>query len=227
MAFLDELFGGGQQAGFEDIERGAGQSQDLIRQFLQQGLGFLDPFQKAGVGALGQFQQELGARQDPTAFLNRIMGQFQESPGAKFQQQQGLEAAKSAAQAAGTLGSGAQQRALTQFGQGVSSQDMQQYLQNVLGIGQQRMGGLQSLIGGGQQAAGQEAGLTEQAGSQLAQLQQLMSMAQAGESEAGAGGLARLLGFGGRGLLGRELGGAGKFGKGIGTGIGTLLGLFG
>jgi len=42
--------------------------------------GVQNPFLQAGTGAIGDFQKWLGGMQDPSGFINKLMGQYQESP---------------------------------------------------------------------------------------------------------------------------------------------------
>jgi len=109
----------------------------------------LNPYMTAGTDAIGSYQNALNRMANPTDFMNNIMNQYQQSPWAKFQTDQGIKAGNNAASASGMLGSGAEQKELAQFAQGVSSKDMQQYLQNALGINNQYLGGYGHLMDNG------------------------------------------------------------------------------
>lgn len=147
--FLDGLFGQFGQAKIGAAQGVLG-GEEAGLGTLQGFQGQLAPFQQAGIGALGEFQQAIQPQiKDPVGFINNIASQFQESPGAKFQTQQGIEAARQGGVTSGQLGSGAEQKALAQFAQGITSQGQQQFLQNVLGQRQQGLQGLQGLIGSG------------------------------------------------------------------------------
>jgi len=64
MSFFDQLFGGGRQEGFSDLEEQLRQAQQQAQAATRRGEGFLDPFRTGGVQALSSLQQLLG--QDPT-----------------------------------------------------------------------------------------------------------------------------------------------------------------
>lgn len=144
--FFGNLFGGAQITAGKDVLGGLQSGLGSLQQFG----GTLAPFQQAGVSALSEFQNAIQPQiKDPVGFINNIASQFQESPGAQFQTQQGIAAANQGGVTSGALGSGAQAKALAQFAQGITSQGQQQFLQNVLGQRQQGLQGLQGLIGTG------------------------------------------------------------------------------
>lgn len=193
-----QLFGGG------DSQRASQAAMEQERQAMAQALGLLSPFQQAGVGAAGQLQGLLG--EDPTATINRILGQFRPSPAFQFQQQQAQKGLESQLAGAGLAGSGEAIQRAGQLATGLAGQGQQQFLQNVLGQRQQQMGGLEELFRGGLGAAGTEAGLLGQMGPALGGLQAAGILGR-GQEQAGLfgglGGLAGLLGgSGGTGGLG-------------------------
>jgi hypothetical protein len=224
MGLFDALFGGGGGAAGEDIAQAAQQGISTEKDFLAKALGLLEPFRKGGVGALGDLQGIFAQEKDPTAFVNNILSQYQESPGEKFIKEQGIKAGQQAAEASGQQGSGAEQEALAKFATGLASQDQQRFLQNVLGVQQQRTGGLENLFSGGLSAAGQGAGATTSAANAIANLLGQVGKGKAMSDEASAGGLSGLLGDIGGALTGGILGHKGLLGKGIGGGLGSLLG---
>lgn len=126
-------------------------SKELARYFPQQ-QGYLNPFLKAGQGAIPDFQNWLKSMQNPSGFINNLMGSYQESPYAHYQQDQAMRSAQNMGSASGLTGS----TPLTQFAQqnarDISSQDMNQWLQNVLGINSQYGAGQMGLMGQGMQA---------------------------------------------------------------------------
>jgi len=81
------------------------------------------------------------------------MGQYQESPWAHYQQNQGIRQAQNAGSASGLSGSTAMNKFLQQNAQGISSQDMQGWLNNALGINEMYGHGLHNQIGFGANAA--------------------------------------------------------------------------
>lgn len=224
---IDEIFGGGQKQAFEDLSRGLGRAQQPISQATAAAQKGLLPFQQAGTAALPQLQQLAG--QDPASVIKALQGQFQISPGAQMQTQQGIRAANLAASAGGTVGSGAEQKQLAQFAQGISSEDLQNFLRNALGVRGQQTGILQGLAGGGQQAAMGSGQFGMKGGEDIANLISQQATAQAKGEEAGAGGLTGLLSS----ILGSSLGGAltgglsslfeGGLGE-LGSGLSSLFG---
>jgi hypothetical protein len=112
-----------------------------------------NPFLEFGKAGMPMFQDWLKGMQDPSKFINNLMGGYQESPFAKFQQEQGMRAAQNMGSASGLTGS----TPLTQFAQenaqNISSKDMQDWLGRVLGVNTQYGQGLGQQIGVGQNAA--------------------------------------------------------------------------
>lgn len=129
--------------------------------------GALQPYQNAGVGALGNYQNWLQGQQDPTAFINKTMGGYQESPYAKYLQQQSMNAGQNAASASGLTGSTPLMQQLQQNATNISGQDQNQWLQNVLGINSQYGQGQQNLMSGGQNAANSLASMFNNMGQQM------------------------------------------------------------
>lgn len=128
-------------------------------QYFNPAIAGFQPYQQAGQAALNPFSQALHQMQDPTAYMKNIMASYQQSPFAKQQQQEAMQAANNFGSASGLLGSSALQNAAQQNAANISNQDMQQYFQNAMGINNSYLGGLQNLISGGQGAAGGQAGL--------------------------------------------------------------------
>jgi len=126
---------------------------DQYNKFLNQARETQNPFYQAGRRAITPYQNWLKGMQDPSGFINNLMGKYQESPYAHFQQQQGLRAAQNLGSAYGLTGSTPLQMQAQQNAQNISSQDMNQWLQNVLGINTQFGEGEKSLIGAGQGSA--------------------------------------------------------------------------
>ena len=112
-----------------------------------------NPFLQAGQGAIGPYQDWLKGMQNPSGFMNNLMGQYQQSPFAKYQQQQAMRAGTNAASAGGLMGSTPFAQQMQQNASNISSGDMQNWLQNVLGINNQYGHGQQNLMGMGQNSA--------------------------------------------------------------------------
>lgn len=125
------------------------------------------PFVNAGREAIPRYQEWLQGQEDPTAFINNLMGDYQESPYANYLQQQSMRSGQNAASASGLSGSTPLFQQLQQNSNNISSADMGQWLQNVLGINNQYGQGQQNLITGGQGAANNLSDLYSNLGSQL------------------------------------------------------------
>jgi hypothetical protein len=105
--------------------------------------------------------------QDPTAFINNLMGGYQESPYAHYQQEQGMRAGTNMASASGLTGSTPFAQQLQENSQNISSKDMDQWLQNVLGINTQYGQGLNTNINRGQQSGNMLSNIYSNLGNQM------------------------------------------------------------
>lgn len=141
---------------FTDPSKPWQKASDILSQFLPQAQGYLNPFVQAGQGAIPQFQNWLKTMQNPSGFINNLMGQYQESPYAKFQQQQAMRMAQNMGSTGESPVGGAGSTPLMQFAQqnaqNISSADMNQWLQNVLGVNTQYGQGEMGLMNQGMQA---------------------------------------------------------------------------
>lgn len=130
-----------------------------------------NPFLQMGTGAIPQYQDWLKGQQNPSDFINNLMGKYQQSPWAKYQTDQAMRAAQNMGSASGLSGS----TPLLQFAQqqaaGISSEDMQKWLQNVLGINTQYGQGLQTELTGGQNAANALTDINKTFGEDIAKMQ--------------------------------------------------------
>lgn len=218
MGWFDTIFGGGQGAAAQDQEEAIRRAMQQEQQYLGQSTGYMQPWWQAGQKALPEYQEALGRMKDPNAFINQMMGGYQQSPFAKFQEHQGIQAANQGAAASGMLGSGAQQKALAQFSQDLSSKDMQQYLQNQMGVWGNYMGGLGGLSGQGMQAGKQMGDWTMGAGRDVAGMEEQIGQARAQGDVANSNAWGNLFGLGvnllggGLGAMGMGAGGIGGFG---------------
>jgi hypothetical protein len=186
----------------------------------------LDPFINQGRGAdeilnneyarLLQNRPEYSRMgEDPTGYLNELLGQYQPSAGYQYRKNNLLQGAGATAAAGGFRGTKGDVRNQSELVNALMSGDIQEYLQNVLGIqkyGQEAMerqhaaglGGYQNMAGRGFEAAGSLAdilggNLGQQAGLQFAGRQQGNADIQAQRNMAG-GQAADILGM----VLGRQ-----------------------
>lgn len=126
---------------------------DQMQKYGQMGADVQKPWLEAGQRGMGRYEDWLAGQKDPSGFINNMMGQYQISPYAKFQMQQGQNAANNAASASGMLGSTPFMQASQDYARNIASQDQNQWLQNVLGVNTQYGQGQQNLMQGGQNAA--------------------------------------------------------------------------
>lgn len=126
------LFGASQaDQAAQAQEFAASEAQKLQQQMYKQGRRDLAPYREAGVSALERYSDIV---------LGGNIKAFQESPGYQFRLEEGVKALERGAAARGGLLGGAQQKALTRFGQGIGSQEYGNYLNQLsypIGLGQQ------------------------------------------------------------------------------------------
>jgi len=90
----------------------------------------LSPYTTAGTSALAMYQNMLGLGSQGSAGMNA----YQQTPGYQFRMQSGVDALDKSAAASGSLLSGAQQKALTEYGQNFGTNEYQNSLSNVAGL---------------------------------------------------------------------------------------------
>ena len=231
MAGLFDIFGtSDQQAAAQAQQQGYQQGYGQLSQLL--GMGNQTLAQNYGQ-AIQPFQQLLGQTQPGVSQLGNALGLggaagnaqalqgFQNNPGYQFQLQQGTQNVDRNQAAAGMLGSGNTDAAVSNYTTGLANQSWNQYLQNLqpyLGAAQNAATGAGNLFAGlgqginqnvntqGQAAYGTPAGIgNAQAASDLSgltasgnQLGALMGLLKLGTSGAGASG-------GGGGTIGGNL----------------------
>ena len=150
--FLTDILGGGQRGASRDVRRGleqAGQTESEFLDYLKQQFS---PYMQAGQQAVGEYLPAIEEMRDPQAFYEQMMTGYETSPEAQMAIEEGTRAATQGAAAAGGLGGGQLLKDLQKYGQKLSAADQQQWLQNMMGIRSGYTGGLETLMGGGQQA---------------------------------------------------------------------------
>ena len=138
---------------FTDASAPYNAAQGPYNQYMGMASGAQNPFYQAGTGAIGNYQHWLQGMSNPSQFINGLMNQYQQSPWAQYQQLQATRAAQNLGSATGLTGSTPLMQQAQQNSANISSQDMQNWLQNVLGINTQYGAGQQNLIGAGQNSA--------------------------------------------------------------------------
>lgn len=157
MAFDSGQFGsglGGVLGGlFGNSGKPYDKAMDEYQKYMQMSQQTQQPFLNAGTGAIGDYQKWLQSQQDPSKFINGLMGNYQESPYAHMLQQQAMNAGNNSASASGMMGSSALMNQQMQNAGQIASGDMNSWLQNVLGINTQYGQGQNNLINVGQNSA--------------------------------------------------------------------------
>jgi hypothetical protein len=153
MSFNSGMFSSGLGGLFGGLFGNSGKPYDAYQQWAEKAAQQQQPYTQAGAQGLNNYQEWLNSQKNPTEFINGLMGDYNESPYAQYQQKQSLRAGQNAASASGLSGSTPLMQQLQQNAGNISSQDQNQWLQNVLGINTQYGQGQQNLINGGQNAA--------------------------------------------------------------------------
>lgn len=124
--------------------------EDHLQQASQMGRETFDPYIKRGFGAQEQASGQYGKMAgNPMDFLNQIISGYKPSEGYKFKEKHALNAARNSAAAGGISGTYNDQLGQSELVNGLLDQDMQQWLQNVLGIQGAGLGGLENEAGRG------------------------------------------------------------------------------
>lgn len=110
------------------------------------------PWSQMGHNAGNAFNQRLGEMGNGQDFYNNTMAGYNESPWARFQQQQGVRAGNAMGSASGLGGSTALANYMQQNAQNLSSQDMQNYFNQRMGINRDYLSGQNQLMNYGANA---------------------------------------------------------------------------
>jgi hypothetical protein len=219
MAIFSALSGmigqAGAQAGGNMAASAANQAAQMQQNEAVQARAALSPWTAAGGGAIGKVTNLLGLGTlktnggnyntyglDPAGAKEtqqQALADFETSPGYQFRMDEGMKALDRSAASRGLLRSGAQQKAINTFGQGIASEEYGNYMGNLLavsGLGNQAASSANN-------TAGQ---LTQGAGNLIAQGGAARGSAYAAGANALASGISRggqnifsALGYGGQG----------------------------
>lgn len=155
---------------FNNSDKPFHEAGNTLQKYLGEGREVQNPFMNMGKQAIPQFQDWLKGMKDPSGFINTLMNKYQESPWAKFQQDQSARRFGNAGSATGLTGSTPLASFEQQNMHDISSQDMNTWLSHVLGINTEYGGGLQNEITGGQNAANSITDLLKSMGTDMAGL---------------------------------------------------------
>lgn len=115
----------------EDPSKAANQYLSQIPGIGQQ---YMNPYVQQGQQAQGVLQGQYNQLMSPTSFMDTIMSQYQPSQAYQFQLGDLTSQIGNTAAAGGVAGTPLHQRQQAEMAQNLMSKDMQQYLQNALGI---------------------------------------------------------------------------------------------
>jgi hypothetical protein len=154
-AWKSKLGGLGSLLGgiFNDPRHAYAEGQRAYDRNMDRAEGAYNPFYQSGIEGMGKYKDWLSGMSNPQDFINKLMGGYQESPYAKYLQQQAGAAGTNAASASGLIGSTPWAQQMQQNAAGISSGDMQDWLSRVLGINSEYGRGQQNLMGQGFNAA--------------------------------------------------------------------------
>lgn len=127
---------------------------DAANKYLNQipGVGHqgYDPYVNSGLDASGKTKSEYeNLMNDPTGFINKLMEQYKTSEGYGFQKDQLTKELGNTAAAGGIRGTPLDQMNQGEAVQGLLSKDMQQFLQNALGVYGAGLSGEEGIAGRG------------------------------------------------------------------------------
>ena len=180
---------------------------------------YLDPYRQQGQAAYDQLRPQYDSMtSDPVAFLENMMKGYEPSRAYQMQRDEALKAAGNTAAAGGMRGTTGDVQDSERIASMLQGQDMQQWLQNVLGLKQAGMQGQQGFYQAGLGANSQMAG---DIGNILGSQGQL-AFQNASQQNANRNNIfSSLLGLGGS-LGGAALGG--MVGGPVGAGVGGSMG---
>lgn len=137
-----------------------GAANQYLSQIPGVGKQYYDPYISRGLDAGGKAQTEYDKlMSDPSGFINALMGSYEPSKGYQFQKDLLTKEMSNTAAAGGIAGTPLDQMTQAEGVQGLLSKDMQQFLQNVLGVYGTGLSGEQGLYDTGFQASGNLADL--------------------------------------------------------------------
>ena len=102
-----------------------------------------DPYMNAGQNSLSTLMGQYGSLvNDPNKIMTMLSSGYKQSPGYQFQMNQGMNAANNAAAAGGMIGTPAHQNDSASIASNLANKDFMDYLQGMMGLYGQGLGGL-------------------------------------------------------------------------------------
>jgi hypothetical protein len=196
MSWLGDFFKGGKNP--------ADAAMPYLNQIPGMAKGYYEPYINKGNEAYNIFNPELSQMtSDPAAFLEKIMKSYEPSRGYQLQRDEALRAAGNSAAAGGMRGSSNDISNEARIADTLQGQDMQQWLQNVLGIQTQGTQGLTHQFDTGYNASNALSGdLSNVLGTQASLAFQGQANQNQSKSDLLSGLVKALAGIGGWGLQG-------------------------
>ena len=190
MSWLSDFFSGGKNP--------ANAAMPYLNQIPGMEHQAYDPYISRGNEAYNIFNPEFSEMgKDPAAYLEKIMGKYEPSKAYQLSRDEALRAAGNSAAAGGMRGSINDINNQARITDSLLGQDMQNWLNNVLGIQKEGMGGLTHLFDTGFSAT---QGLTGDLANVLGTQAGLAFQGQANQNQSRADLLKALLGAGGMGF---------------------------
>lgn len=104
---------------------------------------YYDPYIQAGQQALPELQEQFQMlMKNPELLMQHLGGAYQQSPGYKFQYDQGMNAIENAAAAGGMTGTPQHQQQAGQMATGLANQDYYNFLDRIMGMYGQGLSGM-------------------------------------------------------------------------------------
>lgn len=147
----------GQREGMEAEERISERNLEFQREMAEQQIADFEPWRESGQRALDQIWAGIESGSFEVGNIN-----LEDDPGYRVRMQEGIDALDASASARGRLLSGAQKKALTQFGQEQGSKEYANAYARELQKKQQRYNILSGLSSQGQKSSARQAGATAQ-----------------------------------------------------------------
>lgn len=137
---------GGEIAGHMAYEDPGKAAQHYLKQIPGTMKPYYEPYIGAGREALGTLQQQYGSLlNDPTALMQALGSQYQQSPGYQWNVNQATNAANQAAAAGGMVGSPQEQQQLAGTVSGLANQDYYNFLNHALGLYGEGLSGMKDI----------------------------------------------------------------------------------
>ncbi len=130
------------------------QANKYLNQIPGIGQKYYNPFIESGKKAGGILEGEYGKLLNPGSFIDDIMKNFSTSKGATYERNELGRGIGATAAAGGFAGTPEHQKEYGEMAGNIMSKDMQQYLQNALGVYGMGLGGEHDIYGKGYEATG-------------------------------------------------------------------------